>query len=189
MIIYLISHQWSLYALYMPCQNSVGWPKLLLRSEVSLSFSLKVTGRDSTCRVLNLWPRTVGCWIIEEFVCYTLKFANFSQKQTDLSSIHDKLARNPKFLTDNIHGSLKSRVLICNTNTPLSLGNSSMCADSIFFFTSSPAKIWALYNWPEKRFQEIPSQVIILGGGVFKNWWIWSFWVVSEIGLLYVFPD
>ena len=115
-------------------------------------------------RVPNNWR----ICMLHPKICY------FSQKQTDFSSIHDKLAKNPKFLTDNLHGSRKSRVLICNTNTPLSLCNSSMCADSIFFFTSSPAKIWAFYNWLEKRFQEIPSQVIILGGGgVFKNWWIW----------------
>ena len=35
----------------------------------------------STCRVLNLWLSTVGCWIIDEFVCYTLKLAYFSSKQ------------------------------------------------------------------------------------------------------------
>ena len=34
--------------------------------------------------------------IIEEFVCYALKFAYVLSKQTDLSSIQDNLARNPK---------------------------------------------------------------------------------------------
>ena len=37
--------------------------------------------------VLNFWDSTIGCWIIEEFVCYTLKFAYFSTKQTDFSYI------------------------------------------------------------------------------------------------------
>ena len=36
-----------------------------------------------------------------------------------LHSIQYNLVRNPKFLTDNRHGSCKSRVLICNKNTPL----------------------------------------------------------------------
>ena len=42
-----------------------------------------------------------GCCTIDEFVCYTLKFAYLSPKQTDLSSIHNNLAQNPRFLIDN----------------------------------------------------------------------------------------
>ena len=67
----------------------------------------------SACRVMNLWLPTVGCWINEEFVCYTLKFAHFTSKQTNLSSIEDNLAQNPKFLTDNRQDSCKNRVLVC----------------------------------------------------------------------------
>ena len=49
----------------------------------------------STCRVLNSWHPTVVCWIIVEFFCHTLTFADFLSKQTNLSSIQDNLARNP----------------------------------------------------------------------------------------------
>ena len=51
----------------------------------------------STCRVLDIWHPTVEGWIIEEFVCYPLKLAYFSSKQTDLSSIQSNLARNLRF--------------------------------------------------------------------------------------------
>ena len=43
----------------------------------------------------------------------------FIKNRTILASIQGKLPRNTKFLTDNQHGSRKSRVLICNINTPL----------------------------------------------------------------------
>ena len=75
-----------------------------------------------TCRVLNFWLPSVGCWKIEEFVCFTLKFACFSSKQTDFVSIQDELAQNLKFLIDNRHVSRIRRVLICNINTPLHAG-------------------------------------------------------------------
>ena len=35
-----------------------------------------------TCRVLNFWLPTVGCWKMQELVCFTLKFGCFSPKQT-----------------------------------------------------------------------------------------------------------
>ena len=54
---------------------------------------------------------------IEGFACFTLRFAWFSSKQFNLSSIKDNMAQNSKFLTDN--HSHKSRVLFCNMNTPL----------------------------------------------------------------------
>ena len=57
-----------------------------------------------------------GCCTIDEFVCYTLKFAYLSPKQTDLSSIHKNLAQNPRFLIGNWHC---FRVLICNIIMPL----------------------------------------------------------------------
>ena len=56
-----------------------------------------------TCRVLNLWLTTVGCWKIEDFVWYTLKSACFSSKRTALSSSQDNLTRIPKFLIGNQH--------------------------------------------------------------------------------------
>ena len=43
-----------------------------------------------------LTPYSVGCRITEEFVCHTPKLVLFLSKETDLSSIHDHLARNPK---------------------------------------------------------------------------------------------
>ena len=43
----------------------------------------------------------------------------FHQNRQILSSYQGTLTRNPKFLTENQHGSRKSRVLICNINTPL----------------------------------------------------------------------
>ena len=64
----------------------------------------------STCRVLNNWR-----------ICYALKFAHFSPKMTDLSFLQDKLAKDPKFLTDNRLGYRKSRVLMCNIKTPLTV--------------------------------------------------------------------
>ena len=54
-----------------------------------------------TCRVLTFSLPTVGCCIIEEFACYTIKFAYFSSKQTDFSSIQDDNMQNPKVLTEN----------------------------------------------------------------------------------------
>ena len=54
-----------------------------------------------TCR--GIFPAIlidVGCLIFGEFVCctpYTLNFAFFHLKQTDLSSTWDNLARYPKF--------------------------------------------------------------------------------------------
>ena len=86
----------------------------------------------STSRVLNFWIPTVGCWIIEEFVCYTLIFAAyFSYKQTDLSSFQDNLAQNPKFVTDNRHCSQKGRALISNINTPLQAHTNCMYMEVI----------------------------------------------------------
>ena len=43
----------------------------------------------------------------------------FLSKQTDLSSDQGNLARNLKFLIDNLHVSRISRLLMCNINTPL----------------------------------------------------------------------
>ena len=54
----------------------------------------------STCRVFKCLLSTVGCRIIEEFVCFNLIFAYSSSKQTDLSSTQDNLPQNPKFLTE-----------------------------------------------------------------------------------------
>ena len=67
-------------------------------------------------RVLNFWLPTVGC--IAEFVCYTRKFSSFSSRQIDLSSIQDHFTQDAKFLTDNWHISLKTKVLVCNLNAP-----------------------------------------------------------------------
>ena len=59
--------------------------------------------------------------IVEEFVCNSLKFAYIFFIIMD-RYVYD-LEQNPKFLTDNQHGSnAKSKVLICNINTPLSTG-------------------------------------------------------------------
>ena len=71
--------------------------------------------------MLNCLLSTVGCRIIEEFVCYNLihVFAYSSSKQTDLSSTQDNLPQNPKFLTEIQLASRKSRVLVCKINTPL----------------------------------------------------------------------
>ena len=73
----------------------------------------------STCGVVNFWLPTVGCWIIEEFLCYTLKFALFVIKTNRFVFYSRLFGANPKILTDNRHDSRKSRVLICNINTPL----------------------------------------------------------------------
>ena len=48
---------------------------------------------------------------IEEFLCFTLKFASFSLKPTDLSSIQVSLHYN-------WHGYRKIRVAVCEINTP-----------------------------------------------------------------------
>ena len=45
----------------------------------------------------------------------------FHQNRKILLAIHGILQRNSKFLTDNQRGSRKSKVLICNINTPLPL--------------------------------------------------------------------
>ena len=60
-----------------------------------------------------------GADIIKGSVCFAVKFAYFSSNQIEFSSVQDSLTRHPKFLTDNQHGSSKSRVLVCNINTPL----------------------------------------------------------------------
>ena len=43
----------------------------------------------------------------------------FIKNRTILALIQGKQPQNTKFLTENQHGSHKSRVLICNINTPL----------------------------------------------------------------------
>ena len=43
----------------------------------------------------------------------------FNQNRQILTPIQGNLTQNPKFLTDNLHGSHNSRVLDCNINTPL----------------------------------------------------------------------
>ena len=53
----------------------------------------------SICKVLTFWLPTVEGRIIEEFVSYTVKFADFSSKQTDMSSIQDNLEPHPKWFT------------------------------------------------------------------------------------------
>ena len=73
----------------------------------------------SICRVLNFWLTTVGCWIIEEFLCCTKPFAYFSPKQADLSSIQDNLAQNLSFQLTIDMVFEKFRVLISKINTPL----------------------------------------------------------------------
>ena len=73
-----------------------------------------------TCMVLKWWLPTVRCWTIEEFEHYTLKFAWFLQKQTDLCSIHDDLTKYPKSSTIIKHGSRISSVLISNIYAPAS---------------------------------------------------------------------
>ena len=55
-----------------------------------------------TCMVLIWWLPTVRCWTIEDFEYYTLKFAWFLQKQTDLCSIHDDLTQYPKTGLPNV---------------------------------------------------------------------------------------
>ena len=96
-------------------------PQYMVDLDGMSMLKLVKTTRAATLRylVLIFWLLTVGCWIIEEFVCYTLKFAYFSSKQTDLSSIQDNLVQNLKFLTDNRPDSYKSSVLIWSINTPL----------------------------------------------------------------------
>ena len=76
---------------------------------------------NKAIQALNSWLPTEGWCKVEEFVCYTLKFASFSSKPTDLSSIPDYLVPSAKFSTDNWYGFRKGRVLICNINTPLPL--------------------------------------------------------------------
>ena len=57
------------------------------------------------------------------YVLFTLKFACFTSKWTDLSPIKNNQARNP-ILTDTMDISLKKRsVLICNINTLLAGGS------------------------------------------------------------------
>ena len=56
---------------------------------------------DSACKMLNFQLPPLGYLIIEEFVGFTLKFAYFSPKQKDLSSIKDYLWHNPKFSKEN----------------------------------------------------------------------------------------
>ena len=77
----------------------------------------------STLRVLNFWlpinSRVLNNWIEIRISGYTLKFASFSLKQTDLFFIHENWGRSPKFLTDNQHDSHKSGLLICIINKSL----------------------------------------------------------------------
>ena len=74
----------------------------------------------STCRVLNFWLPTVGCLIIDRLVCDNLKFAYFSSKKTDLSSIQDNLRKILDFrLTIVMILSKVGFYIICNINTPL----------------------------------------------------------------------
>ena len=92
----------------------------------------------STWRVLSFWPPTVGCWLIEKFVWIILEFAYFSSKPTDLSSIPNNLAQNSKFLTVFQHVSCKSRVLICNINTPM-----LDCSIGLWLFLTKPGFLYA----------------------------------------------
>ena len=53
-----------------------------------------------------------GADIFKGSVSFAMKFAYFSSNQVECSSIQDSLTRHPRFLTDNQHGSSKSRVLV-----------------------------------------------------------------------------
>ena len=53
------------------------------------------------CRAFNFGLPTDGCRKTQEFVCFTLKFACFSSKKKDLSTVQDYLAQNLVFLIDN----------------------------------------------------------------------------------------
>ena len=69
-----------------------------------------------TCRVLNFWLPTVGCWKMQELVSFTLKLHVFHRNRHILSYIQGDLTWKCKFMTDHRHGFRKS---ICNINTPL----------------------------------------------------------------------
>ena len=62
-----------------------------------------------------------GLKIGKNCMLYTINLLVLHQPQTDLSSIQDKLACNFKFSTDNRHGSLKFRDLICSLTRPDSI--------------------------------------------------------------------
>ena len=80
---------------------------------IALHVCLQFQHFYSLCELGNL---DVGYCIALLF--YTLKFAYFSLIMTYLYSMQDSLAWNSKCVRDNIV-SQKSRVLICNINTPL----------------------------------------------------------------------
>ena len=60
-------------------QTDIGWDG----TSPNLLYIIKITKMNhSTCKVLNFWLLSVEYWIIEKFVCYTLKFA-YSFTKTD----------------------------------------------------------------------------------------------------------
>ena len=63
-------------------------------------------------RVLNFWLPIVGCWKFKNLYILPKNFHVFRLNRQNLSFILGNL-------TDNQCGSRKSRVLICNINTPL----------------------------------------------------------------------
>ena len=73
-----------------------------------------------TGRVLNfLTPQSRVLKNVRICVFHPKIYMFFQQNRQNLSSVQGSLMRNPTFLTDNKHGSHKSRVLISNINTPL----------------------------------------------------------------------
>ena len=75
---------------YRSCKETSEFAEFLHQSSPVHNHHLRVPRRGvfsypyhSTCRVLNFWLPTVECWKIQEFVCFTLKFACFPSKQTD----------------------------------------------------------------------------------------------------------
>ena len=98
-----------------------------------------------SCRVWSFWLPTVGCWKIEEFLCFTLKSACYSSKQTDLSFIQDNLSRSLEFSIDNRHV-FRIRLLICNKNVPLVWNAQNSFVSPINIGkTSEPQKMY-IYN-------------------------------------------
>ena len=73
-----------------------------------------------------------------------------------LHSIQYNLVRNPKFLTDNRHGSCKSRVLICNINTPLLYSEIATLIDILLYVI-----LW--FEWWGMN----------LAHTRFIKWWLW----------------
>ena len=84
---------------------------------------------NSTCRVLNFWFPTVGCWIIEKFVFLPQNLLVFHQNGQICLPFRIKHKTPSCWLAiDMVLISLKSRVLICSIKYARNKGNDQIHA-------------------------------------------------------------